>query len=241
MFSKRFAGGLLASTLVLGAGCGLAAAQPGATQPGAVDAAAAQLATRGEAAVATAAALEVLPMKMAGSCPRAYMLKVDLAAGAAGPLAYRIETLDGRISQVLETQARRDGEGGYMARLEHHIDLQERAEDVGGDRLAFSAPSLPEGEPASERDFFERLFGTAADRDPSQGLRQQSFRVRVMAPNEVVSSFDAPSVTCDYTQTVRVIEDQRDGGRDRPGRDPGGRDPGGRDSGGPAGAAGGPN
>lgn len=236
MFSKRFAGGLLASTLALGAGCGLAVAQPGA---GAIDSAAAQLATRGDAAVAAAAELQVLPMKMAGSCPRGFMLKVELATEAPGPLAYRIETLDGRASQVLETQARRDREGGYVARLEHQIDLQESAEDAADGRLAFSAPTLPEGAPEPERDFFERLFGTLAERDPAKGLGQQSFRVRVMAPNEVVSAFDSPSVTCEYTEMVRMIEDQSDSGRDRPGRDRPGRDPGGRDPSGPAGAAGG--
>src|SRR3546814_5579838 len=86
-------------------------------------------------------------------------------------------------------------------------------------RIPFSAPTLPAGEPAPvpEPDFFQRLFGTAADRDPSHGLSQQSFRVKVVAPNEVASSFDQPSFTCDDREILRADEDQRDGG-DRPGR-----------------------
>lgn len=238
MFSNDVRRGMLVSALALTLGAGAAAAQPGT-----VEAAAGQLASRTDSSVSSAA-LEVLALKMAGSCPRSLMLQVDVGAEAPGTLAYRIETLDGRSSQVLEAPLRAQREGGYAARIQHEIVLDGRgAKDAKG-RLDFSAPSQPEGETAKERDFFERLFGTAADRDPSKGLGQQSFRVRVMAPNEVVSAFDSPSMTCDQTEMVRLFEEQRDGGSDRPGRDrPGrdrpGRDPGGRDAGGPAGAAGG--
>lgn len=237
MFSQRFFGGLLASALALSLGSGLAAAQQNAAA-GAIGEAAAHLATRGDAFAAASAALEVLPVKMAGSCPRAFMLKVELGAEAPGPLAYQIETLDGRVSQVFETRAKADREGSFAARIEHQIALQKDADDGGAGRLAFSAPALPAGQPAAEPDFFERLFGTAAERDPAKGLGQQSFRVKVVAPNEMVSAFDRPSVSCEYTELVRVVE-KDDDDRDPPGRDTPGRDPGGRDPGGPAGAAGG--
>lgn len=234
MFSNSFRQGMLVSALALTLGGGVAAAQPGS---GAVEAAADQLASRTDATVSSAN-LEVLPVKMAGSCPRTLMLQVDVGAEAPGTLAYRIETLDGRFTQVLEAPVRAHREGGYAARIEHEIALDRDGAEDDTARLAFSAPPQPEGEAAEERDFFERLFGTAADRDPSKGLGQQSFRVRVMAPNEVVSPFDSPSVSCEYTELVRVIEEDRSD-RDRPGRDRPGRDPGGRDPGGPAGAAGG--
>ncbi|HMA15806.1 MAG TPA: hypothetical protein VKP12_13535, partial [Kiloniellaceae bacterium] len=223
MFSKNFRQGMLVSALALTLGGGVAAAQPGS---GAIEAAADQLASRTDAIVSSAN-LEVLPLKMAGSCPRTLMLQVDVGAEAPGTLAYRIETLDGRTSQVLEAPVRAHREGGYAARIEHEIKLDGRGSEDAEGRLAFSAPPQPEGEAAEQRDFFERLFGTAADRDPAKGLGQQSFRVRVMAPNEVVSAFDSPSVSCEYTEMVRVFEEQRDGG-DRPGRDRPGRDPGGR-------------
>ena len=243
MFSKDFRAGMLVSALALTLDGGVAAAQPG-SGAGAVEAAAAQLANRSDATVSSAN-LEVLPMKMAGSCPRSFMLQVDLGAEAPGTLAYQIETLDGRTSQVLEVPVRAHREGGYAARIQHEIALDRRgAEDVEG-HLAFSAPVQPAGEAAEERDFFERLFGTAADRDPSKGLGQQSFRVKVVAPNEVVSAFDRPSVSCEYTEVLRsVAEDQRDGGRGGrggPGDGPGDRGRGGSSSsgggaGGPAGA-----
>lgn len=237
MFSQSFRASLLSTALALTLAGGAAAQQEAAA--GAIDAAASQLARHGEG-FASSASIEVLPMKMAGSCPRAFMLKIDLGAEASGKLAYQIETLDGRVSQVFETRARADREGGYVARVQHEIALQRGQHGDGAARVAFSAP--PSTEPAPEPGFFERLFGTAAERDPSKGLAQQSFRVKVVAPNEVVSTFDSPSATCETEQLLFASEDQRDGDRDRPGRDRPGRDrdtpgrDGGRGSG-PAGAS----
>jgi hypothetical protein len=166
-------------------------------------------------------------MKLAGSCPRSLMLKVDLGAAAPGKLAYQIETLDGRVSQVFETATQRTGDGDFSAEIQHEISLYEDEDNRGDKHLDFSAPTKL-SEPDYEPDFFERLFGTARN-DPSKGLSKQSFRVRVVAPNEIVSTFDAPSASCDYNDVVRVVvEDQRDGDRDRPGRD---RDTPGRDRG----------
>lgn len=231
MVSRFVSKALVASGLALTLGGGAAAAQPGT-----VEAAAAQLAGRADVFAASSAALEVLPAKMAGSCPHSLMVQVDLAAAAPGKLAYQIETLDGRTSQVFEVRTRSDREGGFAARRQHEIMLLPASSvEESQARLAFSAPARPAAEPEAEPDFFERLFGTAAERDPSKGLSHQSFRVKVVAPNEVVSAFDSPSVSCDYNQMVRVMEDQRDGGRDRPGGDRPGRG-GGR--GGSAGAAG---
>lgn len=210
--------GFLASTLALTLCSGAQAAQQNASGA-AIAEAAAQLAGRGDVFAASSAGLEVLPMKLAGSCPLSLMLKVDLGAAAPGKLAYRIETLDGRVSQVFETATQRTGDGDFGAEVQHEISLYEDEDNRGDKHLDFSAPpklSAPDYEP----DFFERLFGTARN-DPSKGLSKQSFRVRVVAPNEIVSTFDAPSVSCEYNELVRVVEmeDQRDGGRDRPGRD----------------------
>jgi hypothetical protein len=217
MFTHYVSKGLLASTLALTLCSGAQAAQQNASGE-AIAEAAAQLAARSDVFAASSAGLQVLPMKMAGSCPRSLMLKVDLGAAAAGKLADQIETLDGRVSQVFETATQRRNEGDFGAEIQHEIVLHDD-EDVGAaKRLDFSAPALP-GEPDYEPDFFERLFGTAQN-DPSKGLSKQSFRVRVVAPNEIVSTFDAPSVSCEYNELVRVVvEDQRDGDNDRPGRD----------------------
>jgi len=221
MFKQYVSKGLLASTLALTLCSSAQAAQQNASGA-AIAEAAAQLAARGDVFAASSAGLEVLPMKLAGSCPRSLMLKVDLGAAAPGKLAYRIETLDGRVSQVFETATQRTNDGDFGARIQHEIALQDDENEGGAKRLQFSAPAQP-SEPDYEPDFFERLFGTA-DNDPSKGLSKQSFRVRVVAPNEIVSTFDAPSVTCDYNQLLRVVvEDQRDD-RDRPGRDTPGRD-----------------
>lgn len=239
MFSKKISGGLLASAVALAIGAGAAAAEGAG---GAIDAAAAQLAAASDSFAASSAALEVLPLKLAGSCPRAFLLKIDLGAAAPGKLSYRIETLDGRVSQVFEAKARAQQDGGFAAQARHEIALRADADgEAAFSRIAFSAPTLPAGEPAPEPDFFQRLFGTAAPADPSRGLGKQSFRVKVVAPNEVVSTFDQPSVTCEDREILRSAdESQHDGGDDRPGRDGPGRDPGGRDGrgGGAAGAAG---
>ncbi len=217
MFKQYVSKGLLASTLALTLCGGVQAAPQNAPQQNAtgeaIAEAAAQLSARGDVFAASSAGLEVLPMKLAGSCPQSLMLKVNLGAAAPGKLAYQIETLDGRVSQVFEAATQRKGDGDFAARIEHEIALHKDVEEGGAEPLAFSAPTQP-SEPDYEPDFFERLFGTAKS-DPSKGLSKQSFRVRVIAPNEVVSSFDAPSVTCEYNELVRVFESQRDGDQDR--------------------------
>lgn len=225
--SKGVPGGLLASTLALALSLfnGAQAAQQNATGA-AIAEAAAQLAARGDVFAAASADLDVLPMKLAGSCPLTLMLKVDLGAAVPGKLAYRIETLDGRVSQVFETATQRSGDGDFSAAIQHEIALYEDADTDAAGRLDFSAPPKL-SEPDYEPGFFERLFGTA-NNDPSQGLSKQSFRVRVVAPNEIVSTFDAPSVSCDYNEVVRVIEEEQRDDRDRPGR---GRDTPDRDRG----------
>jgi hypothetical protein len=217
MSKQLLMNGLLVSSLALGLAGPLAAgAQAEPQASGMVSAAAQQLAARGDGFAASSASLEVLPIKMAGSCPRAYMLKIDLGAEAPGKLAYRIETLDGRASQVFEAPVRAHREGGFVAQAQHEIVLRDgEAEADSPSRLVFSAPTHV-SQPDYEPDFFERLFGTAQN-DPTQGLSQQSFRVKVVAPNEVASTFDAPSVSCEYNEMLRVVdEDQRDDGRDRP-------------------------
>ena len=246
MFKQRIIDGLLASSLALGIAGALTTVAQAAPQDagnGLVDAVAAQLAARSDVFAASSANLEVLPLKMAGSCPRSFMVKVDLGAQAPGRLAYQIETLDGRVSQVFEAAAEVGDDGGFAARVAHEITLRQDAEEEAGlSRIAFSAPTLADDAPAPEPDFFERLFGTARQGDPSKGLSQQSFRVKVVAPNEVVSAFDRPSVSCEYTEVLRsVAEDQRDGGRGGrggPGDGPGDRGRGGSSSSG--GGAGGP-
>lgn len=208
MFKQIVTQSLLASTVALALAGGASAEQQNATGQ-AIAEAAAQLAARGDVFAASSAGLQVLPMKMAGSCPRSLMLKVDLGAAAPGKLAYRIETLDGRVSQVFETATQRTNDGDFGAEIQHEIALHKDGSEAGAKRLDFSAPTQL-SEPDYEPDFFERLFGTAQN-DPSKGLSKQSFRVRVVAPNEIVSTFDAPSVSCEYNELVRVVEDQRDG------------------------------
>src|SRR5690606_28281974 len=125
----------------------------------------------GDSFAASSASLDVLPLKLAGSCPRAFLLKIDLGAAAPGTLSYQIETLDGRVSQVFEAKARAQQDGGFAAQAKHEVVLREDARaEAGLSRIAFSAPTLPAGEPAPEPDFFQRLFGTAAPADPSRGL-----------------------------------------------------------------------
>ncbi|MGF1629849.1 MAG: hypothetical protein ACFCUT_10290 [Kiloniellaceae bacterium] len=226
MFNVRIIGGLRASFLALGiAGAVTTVAQAAAQDAdnGLVDAAAAQLAARSDVFAASSANLQVLPLKMAGSCPRSFMVKVDLGAQAPGRLAYQIETLDGRLSQIFEADTEAHDDGSFAARAAHEITLRQDDEDSEGfSRIAFSAPTLADDTPAPQPNFFERLFGTAGEGDPSRGLSQQSFRVKVLAPNEVVSAFDQPSVSCEYAEVLRSVrEDQRDDGRDRPGDGPG--------------------
>jgi hypothetical protein len=236
MFKQIVTQSLLASSVALALAGGASAEQQNASGA-AIAEAAAQLAARGDVFAASSAGLEVLPMKMAGSCPRSLMLKVDLGAAAPGKLAYRIETLDGRVSQVFETATHRTNDGDFGAEIQHEIALHDDENEGVAKRLDFSAPTQP-SEPDYEPDFFERLFGTAKN-DPSMGLSKQSFRVRVVAPNEIVSTFDAPSVSCEYNELVRVVEidDHRDGDtpdrgtpdrgtpdRDTPGRGRGGVD-----------------
>lgn len=215
MFKDYVTRGLLASSLAMALCGGAQAAQQNASGE-AIAEAAAQLAARGDVFAAASAGLDVVPMKMAGSCPRSLMLMVDLGAAAPGKLAYQIETLDGRVSQVFETKTQRTGDGDFNAKIQHEIALNGEKEDIAN-RLDFSAPARL-SEPDYEPDFFERLFGTA-DNDPSKGLSKQSFRVRIVAPNEIVSTFDAPSVSCEYNEIVRVVEEEQRDDRDRPGRD----------------------
>src|SRR3546814_1670952 len=121
-----------------------------------------------------------------------------------------IETLDGRVSQVFEAKARARKDGGFAAQAKHEIALRADTDgEAAFSRIAFSAPTLPAGEPAPEPDFFQRLFGTAAPADPSRGLGKQSFRVKVVAPNEVVSTFDQPSVTCEDREILRSADESQ--------------------------------
>lgn len=238
MSSHTVSRGLRASTLALiltGAVSSTFAGAARADSQGLVDRAAAQLAARSDVFAATTAGINVVPMHMAGSCPRSFMLQVDLGARAPGTLSYRIETLDGRTSQLFEARSGAREDGLFGTRAEHSVDLAKLEEgEAGPTPVRFSAPTRPAAEPQPEPDFFERLFGTAAEQDPSKGLREQSFRVRVVAPNEIVSAFDRVSISCDDEELRRqaeIAESQRDGGnRDRGDRDRGDRDRG-RDSG----------
>lgn len=250
MFNDRIARALRVPALCLAGALGAAAGGAAAETPSSlIDVAAVQLAAQSDVFGAASANLQVVPMHMAGSCPRTYMLQVSLGAFSPGALSYRIETLDGRVSQVFKARSEAQPDGGFAAKAEHAVQL---AEDEEGEpdptRLVFSAPAQPEaaaedtqrdGEPG----FFERLFGgnDAEAGDPSKGLRQQRFRVRIVAPNEMASAFDGVSTSCAPEDLQRIVssdENQRDdGGRDRGDR---GRDTGrdsGRDSG--AGSAGG--
>jgi hypothetical protein len=248
--------GLRASVLALGvagsltgAFAGAAAAEQG-PQQGVVDQMAAQLAARSDTFAATTAGVNVVPIKMAGSCPRAFMLQINLGAQSPGTLAYQIETLDGRTSQVFRTRAGAREDGLFGARVDHMVALA-KLEDGETDPslVKFDNPTRPaaEAEAESEPDFFERLFGAAPAEDPSKGLLEQSFRVKVVAPNQVISAFDRVSVSCEdeelrRTSTGEVAESQRDDrDRDTPdrGRDTPDRGTPDRDSGRGTDAAGG--
>lgn len=251
MISFRNSRGLRASLLALGlsgALGGAAQADQQGPQQGVVDQMAAQLAARSDVFAATTAGVNVVPIKMAGSCPRAFMLQVNLGAQSPGTLSYQIETLDGRSSQVFKTRAGAREDGLFGARVDHMVALA-RLEDGETDPslVKFGNPTRPAAgaEAESEPDFFERLFGTAETEDPSKGLLEQSFRVKIVAPNQVVSAYDRVSVSCEDEELRRhsvaaAEEEQRDDrdrpGRDRdtPGRDTPGRDAPGRDAAGGA-------
>ncbi|WP_193367326.1 hypothetical protein [Pelagibius marinus] len=233
MFNHPVSGGLRASILALGVAGALSGSLAGAAQaeePGLVDQMASQLAARSDSFAATTAGLNVVPIKMAGSCPRAFMLQVNLGAQSPGTLSYQIETLDGRTSQVFKTRAGAREDGLFGARVEHMVALA-KLEDGETDPslVKFDNPTRPaaEAEAESEPGFFERLFGVEPAADPSKGLREQSFRVKIVAPNEIASTFDQVSVTCEdkVLRHTAAAESQRDGrdssgrDRDRPGRD----------------------
>ncbi|MEO3428392.1 hypothetical protein AAFN88_06005 [Pelagibius sp. CAU 1746] len=256
-------GGLRASVLALGVAGALSGSMAGtaqadhqAPQQGLVDQMAAQLAARSDAFAATTAGINVMPIKMAGSCPRAFMLQVDFGARSPGTLSYRIETLDGRTSQVFETRAGAREDGLFGARVGHMVALA-KLEDGETDPslVKFDNPARLAAEAESEPGFFERLFGAAPAEDPSRGLLEQSFRVKVVAPNEVISAFDQVSVSCGDdvlrpSSAASLAESQQDDrerdtpdrGRDTPdgGRDTPDRGTPDRDSGRGTDAAGGP-
>ncbi len=259
MFTQRISSGLCrglqVSALALGlAGASLAAqgtAEAGAS--GLVDQMAAQLAARSDVFAATTASLTVVPVNMAGSCPRSFMLQINLGAQSPGTLSYQIETLDGRVSQVFKARTGTLDDGLFGARVAHRVELAKTEEGEDDPmRVKFSDPTRPAAEAQAEAEsdpgFFERVFGDAPAEDPSKGLRDQSFRVKIVTPNEIVSTFDRVSVSCSDEEIRRqadttAAESQRDGddGRDRdaPDRDGGrGRDPGGAGGGAAAGAAG---
>jgi len=240
MYKQRIAQGLLASAIVMTLG-GVAAAR----DSGLVDAAAAQLAVRGDSFQATTASLDVVPVALAGGCAQAYAFNVQVGAQAPGTLSYKIVTDDGRESQVFEARAQATEDGLFVAEASHKLALAE-SEDGADDPSAVVFDAPQKLSPPREPDFFERLFGTgpAAEEDPRHGLRNLAFMVQVVAPNPVASTFDSHSVTCEEQREARIIpvaaEEQRDPGDrdrgDRGDRDRGDR--GGRDSGrggGPAG------
>ncbi|WP_420345248.1 hypothetical protein [Pelagibius sp.] len=236
MFINTMTKGLMVSAAALMLGSSLAAADDTASGSLIGDAAA-QLAARSDVFQATTANLDVVPAQMAGSCPMAYAFNVRLGAQSPGKLSYKIVTDDGRESQVFEARANATEDGLFAAQASHQIALAKSARtDADASIVVFDPPAkLKE---VREPDFFERLFGTgpAAEQDDPQGLRNLSFKVMVVAPNEVVSAFDNHTVSCEDQQDTRVIrtgfEEQRDD-RDRGGRDPGDRgDRGDRDPGG---------
>lgn len=228
MFKERFTKGLLTAAVTLAVGSGLAAAQPGASG-GAAAEAAASLAARSDVFQATTARLNVVPEDLAGGCPQGYAFDVYLGAGSPGTLSYRFVTADGRRSQVFEAKTAATEEGLFAAKVSHKLALAEGGQAAADPALVVFDP-LEDPEPAPKPGFFGRLFGTAAPaQDTAQGLRDQAFQVKVVAPNEVASPFDQHSVSCDDQRQPRVIpiaEDQRDGG-DRGGRGRGDRDRGG--------------
>ncbi|NIA72203.1 RNA methyltransferase [Pelagibius litoralis] len=245
MIKEQVAKGLLVSAIALTLGSGVAAAQQNSSD-GLIGDVAAVLAARSDVFQATTASLDVVPMNMAGSCPRAFAFNVSVGAQSPGTLSYQIVTDDGRESQVFKAQTRATEDGLFAAQASHKLALVESEQtEADASIVVFDRPENPT--PAREPDFFERLFGTGPAAEPydPQGLRNQAFKVKVVAPNEVVSAFDSLSVSCEPQRTPRVVpatESQRDpGDRDRGGRDPGGRDPGGRDSGGTGGGGSGPS
>jgi hypothetical protein len=241
MFKERMAKGLQVSALALYLAGSLGTATDAAAQS-LVDAMAAQLAARSDVFAATTASLKVLPMNIAGSCPHSFMLKVDLGARSPGTLSYRIETLDGRVSQVFKVRTEAQAEGNFAAKAEHELRLtQTETGEADLSRVVFSAPArpsaAPQAEPAtdsrSEPGFFERVFGIGkAAADPADGLRQQSFMVRVVAPNDVASTFDRLSVSCEAENgPPRTADNAAEDQHDDNGGNRGGRDDNGRDSG----------
>ena len=248
MLTQALHRGLQASALAAVLATPLAAeAAPQGSDLGLVDQMAAQLAARSDVFAATTASLTVVPVNMAGSCPRSFMLQIDLGAQSPGTLSYRIETLDGRVSQVFKARTGALEDGLFGARVEHSVALAKTEEGEEDPSLVtFSDPARPapetEAETESEPGFFQRVFGEAPAADPSKGLRDQSFRVKIVAPNEIASTFDRVSVTCTdeelrHQAESAAAESQRDGGgrdRDTPDRD---RDRG-RDRGAGGGAAG---
>jgi len=250
MFTNTMTKGLLVSAAALMLGSSVAAADS-SVSGSLIGDAAAQLAARSDVFQATTANLDVVPMHMAGSCPLAYAFNVRLGAQSPGTLSYKIVTDDGRESQVFEAKARATEDGLFAAQASHQIALAKSAQtDADASIVVFDPPAkLKE---TREPDFFERLFGTgpAAEQDDPQGLRNLSFKVMVVAPNAVDSTFDSHTVSCEDHRDPRIIrastEDQRDD-RDPGGRDPGDRgrddssDGGGRDGGGRGDPSGGPS
>lgn len=250
MFKEQITKGLLVSAIALtigsGAiGSGVAAAQSSpSTDNGLIGDVAAVLAARSDVFQATTASLDVVPVNMAGSCPQAFAFNIKVGAQSPGKLSYKIITEDGRESQVFEAQASAVEDGVFAVLASHKLALA-KSEQTEADPSIIVFDQPENVAPTREPDFFERLFGTgpAAENYDPQGLRNQAFKVQVVAPNEVVSTFDKHTVTCEEQRATQVIraaqESQRDpgdrGGRDRGGSDRGDR--GGRDRGGPAGGS----
>jgi len=246
MFNAKISKGLQVSVLAL-AVMGSLAGTASAESDGILGEAAAQLAATGDQFQATSAAIDVVPARMAGGCPRAFAFNVRLGAQSPGTLSYRFVTEDGRRSQVFEAQAAATEDGLFIAQASHELALAKDAEN-GPSFVVFDAPERVK--PLREPDFFERLFGTgpAAEEDRAQALRDLAFMVQVVAPNTVDSAFDSHSVTCEEQREARIfpVEDQRDDhdrpgrDRDRPGRDDSSTDGGGRGDRGRGGTAGTP-
>ena len=118
MLTQALHRGLQASALAAVLATPLAAeAAPQGSDLGLVDQMAAQLAARSDVFAATTASLTVVPVNMAGSCPRSFMLQIDLGAQSPGTLSYRIETLDGRVSQVFKARTGALEDGLFGARV----------------------------------------------------------------------------------------------------------------------------
>ncbi|NIA72202.1 hypothetical protein HBA54_26785 [Pelagibius litoralis] len=248
MIKEQITKGLLVSAIALTLGSGVAAAQQNSSD-GLIGDVAAVLAARSDVFQATSANLDVVPLNMAGSCPQAYAFNIRVGAQSPGKLTYQIVTEDGRASQVFEAEASATEDGLFAVKASHKLALAQ-SEQTAEDSSIVVFDQLENFKQIREPDFFERLFGTgpAAEDDDVQGLRNQAFMVKVLAPNQVASSFDRHSVSCEPQRETRIIpasmESQRDpGDRDRGGRDRGGRgggdssstDGGGRDRGDPSG------